>query len=237
MNLLRKIIFIMGALLGFCPALSLGAEKIHLRCPQLNFGDRTDLKEYKTFETEGYQILICVPPKDVNAGQLTREHLFSYESYLFKKNQFIKSLFSGSQKTAISFERRKGLLYEISYLNLFEKFYPLYESQIKCQKESCEKLQKKCVFRQARQPLMSPHDFELEKTLIAKVETREAELTSQDIFNFLQFALKGREKAIAFFTRQELLPKMDSNGLTVYKNVQKLLESMLVDDCLKPLKD
>lgn len=206
---------------------------VDLHCPQINFGQGSELKEYKTFATQGYQILICVPPKDVNQGQLTRQHLFQFEAHLFKKNKYIKKIFTGSQKTAIAFERRKGLLFEISHLNLFEKFYPLFESQIHCQNDDCQRQTKKCVFRQSLQPAMSPQDFAKEKELVAKVEAREKELDGSDIFDFLQFALKGRERGIQFFTKMELLPKMNSAGLQIYKNIQKVVETMVVEDCLK----
>ncbi len=208
------------------------AEELH--CPQINFGQGSELKEFKTFATEGYQILICVPPKDVNQGQLTRQHLFQFEAHLFKKGKYLKKIFSGSQKTAITFERRKGLLFEISHLNLFEKFYPLFESQVKCQNDDCKKLAKKCVFRQGLQPAMGPQDFMNEKELIAKVEAREQELDGSDIFNFLQYALKGRERGIQFFTKMEMLPKVNAAGLQIYKNIQKVVETMVLEDCLKP---
>ncbi len=219
------------------PVAATSKDHQSIRCPQLNFGQGEEKKEYKVLATEGYQILICVPPKDVNQGQLTREHLFQYEAYLFKKDRFLRSLFSGNSKTATAFERRKGIVYEISHLNLFEKFYPLFETEVRCKNDNCQKGKKTCVFRQGLQPAMSPSDFEIEKELIQKVQAREQELVTQDIFNFLQYALKGREKAIAFFTRMELLPKMDSNSLTVYKNIQKVIETMIIEDCLTPVKE
>lgn len=209
----------------------LAVKAKELKCPEVLSSLGPQAVPYKTYPTQGYQILVCVMPADLVDGQLRKKHLFQFDAHLFKKEKFVKTVFSGNLKTPILFERKKGILFEDMYLNILENYYPLYQSKVDCKKDNCEKLQKKCIFKQDLMPAMSPKEFATEKEVINKAESGE-EVASSEVFDMLQIALRGREAGIRFFTKLNKQPKFSSNTLENYKSIQHLLEKMVLDDCL-----
>lgn len=212
------------------------AAKTELKCPEVLSSLGAQAVPYKVYVTQGYQVLICVLENDLvkqaQPAELRKKHLFQFDAHLFKKDTYIKTLFSGNLKTPITFIRKNGVLFENMYLNILENYYPLYQSKVVCKFDNCEKDEKKCIFKQALMPAMSPKEFATEKAVLAKAEAGLEEISSGEMFEMLQVALRGREQGIKFFTKLEKLPKLAVNVLENYKSIQKLLEKMILDDCL-----
>lgn len=209
------------------------APRNDLKCPEVLSTLGPEAVAYKTYSTQGYQVLVCVMPLDLIHGELRKKHLFQFDAHLFKKDTFIKTLFSGNLKTPILFERKNGILFENMYLNILENYYPLYQSKLNCQHDDCQKENRKCIFRQSLLPAMSPKDFMTEKEVLAKAERATEEIASSEMFDMLQIALRGREAGIRFFTKLDKQPKFNSVTLENYKSIQKLLAKMVLEDCLK----
>ncbi|MGZ5279322.1 MAG: hypothetical protein ACXWC9_05240 [Pseudobdellovibrionaceae bacterium] len=189
---------------------------------------------YKTFKLDsGEKILICVFPEAMENGKLKGKYLYQYEASLFRKDKFVSRVFSGSQKTPVSFRKKEGHLHEVMHLNFRNEFYPLYSEKIFCEKDECKRTDKTCVFDQNQLSPLGPKEFEREKVIYAKGVGQIQEMTDADLAQMSNLALRGHKLAVGFFTELQPRPIMQGLSAEFYQHMQALLREMTAAGCLQ----
>lgn len=206
-----------------CPASSAAASAEVVR--------RVPYQEFKLNKKE--KLLICVPETALQDGQLKKKIMTNYDGYLFSPGQkHPKRALTGSYRVPVLFEQKKGVVYEVTHLNLRGNYLPIFREKILCRKGICQTKEKTCVFNQYQLSPPSPKDIEREKIIYAKATAHVQEMTEGDLAQMASLAFAGRKIAYDFFMMKEG-PILMGVTKPFYEHMQYLLTQIKAEGHLK----
>lgn len=220
-------------LFGFSIFTSLAVASSSLVCPIDSLGGERKKVGHFFSLNKTDKLVICVPAGDVDNGKLKSRFLTEYAAYLFRHDESVNRVFSGSGTTPVRFQQRKKKVYEIVHLNLQGSFYPLFKNQIACENVDCKRVDKVCVYDQSQLPAPQQSELEKEYLIYSKASSQKQEITQAELAQMSVLALGGRRFAFDFFTSLNPQPIVIGPAKDFYNHMKGLLNQMSLEGCLK----
>ncbi len=230
---MKPLIFVMALFISTA-AWAQNSSNPKLRCPKVSSTGLEQLTIYKQFKLNRQEtLLICVPEDSLSSSKLKNPVITRYEGFLHTAGRRVgKRVLSGSSRTPVQFEQRKGVVYEIAQLEVRGLHMPLFQEKIVCSKGTCRRKEKVCVFNQLQLSPPSPKELEREKIIFAKGKAKVQPMSEKDLNQMATLALAGRKTAYEFFAMKEE-PLLSGSVRDSYRQLKTLLQQIRTEGRLK----